>query len=74
MDSDCKYYEKYYDYILKKVEPETKELKAVFNIIHDLTDRRGLKHEFNNIHADIQEEIIETWAKCIKNAISDNCN
>ena len=39
----------------------TKAKKSVFKIIHDLTDRRGIKHEFNKIDADIQDEIIETW-------------
>jgi hypothetical protein len=74
MDSNSKYYDTYYKYILEKVEPETKELKAVFNIIYDLTDRRGLKQEFNRVDVDIQDEIIETWVKCIKSAMSDNCN
>ena len=68
MDSDCKYYEEYIDYILRKVEPKTKELKAVFNIIDDLTDRRGLKYEFNGLDTDVKEEIIETWVKCIQSA------
>jgi len=71
MDSDSKYYSMYIDYILRNVEPSTKELKAVFKIIHDLTDRRGIKHSFNNIDADIQDEIIETWVKCIKSVSVD---
>lgn len=66
MKAESKYFYKYYDYVNRKVEPESKELKAIFNIISDLTDRRGLKHAFNDIDADIQDEIIETWVDCIK--------
>jgi len=69
MNSDSKYYDEYYAYILDKVEPSTKTKKAVFNIIHDLTDRRGIKHEFNNIDGDIQDEIIETWMDKIDSAM-----
>lgn len=72
MNAESKYFDKYYDYVNRGVEPETKELKAVFNIVNDLRDRRGIKHEFNNIDADIQDEIIETWVKCITSALAGN--
>ena len=40
--------------------------KAVERIIdNDLTDRRGLKHEWRQIDPDIQEEIRQTWADII---------
>jgi len=61
MNADSKYFDEYYDFILKDKEPDSKAKKSVFKIIHDLTDRRGIKHEFNKIDADIQDEIIETW-------------
>lgn len=61
MNAESKYYEEYYDYVLKDIEPSSKTKKAVFNIIHDLTDRRGLKQEFNQIDGDIQDEIIDNW-------------
>lgn len=66
MKADSKYFDKYYDYVNRGIQPETKELKAVFNIVRDLTDRCGIKHEFKKIDADIQDEIIETWVRCIK--------
>jgi hypothetical protein len=69
MNADSKYFDKYYDYVNRGIQPETKELRAVFNIVDDLTDRRGIKHEFNKIDADIQDEIIETWVLCIKNGL-----
>lgn len=36
--------------------------RAAEAIIDDLTDRKGLRHEFDNIDVDIQDEIKETWA------------
>lgn len=69
MNPYSKYYDEYYAYILDKVEPSTKAKKAVFNIIEDLTDRRGIKHEFNQIDSDIQDEIIETWTNHINSAM-----
>jgi hypothetical protein len=30
-------------------------------ILEDLTDRRGLRHEWERIDEDIQEEIRQTW-------------
>lgn len=70
MNYDSKYFDEYYNYILNGDEPSSKELKAVFNIIYDLTDRRGLKHEFTQIDGDIQDEIVEEWIKCIKSAMA----
>lgn len=66
MNEESKYIEQYYNYILEKIEPESKELRAVFDIIYDITDRRGLKQEFRNIDCDIQDEIIEKWLEIIK--------
>jgi len=70
MNADSKYYDEYYDYVLKDIEPNTKTKKAVFNIIHDLTDRRGLKHAFNDIDGDIQDEIIDNWISQIDSAMA----
>ena len=42
---------------------------AVENIIKDLSDRRGLKHAWETIDADIQDEIKAEWAGCIGSAI-----
>ena len=41
---------------------------AVDRIIYDLTDRRGLKQEYNAIDPEIQREIIHKW----ENIIIDN--
>jgi hypothetical protein len=61
MNPNSKYYNEYYDYILKEIEPSTKSKKIIFNIISDLTDRRVLKQSFNQIDGDVQDEIIEAW-------------
>ena len=34
---------------------------VVAAIIKDLSDRRGLRHEWDRIDEDIQDEIRETW-------------
>lgn len=70
MNSDSKYFQSYYQYVNKGIRPESKELEAVFKIISDLKDRRGIKQEFNNIDGDIQDEIVEQWLGCIKSTLS----
>ena len=69
MDTDSKYHNEYYDYVLKGTHPGSKAKKAVFDIIEDLTDRRGLRQEFERIDADIQDEIIDIWISLIDSAI-----
>ena len=61
MNEDCKYYEEYYDYILKGYVPESSSKKLVFDIVKDLTDRRGLRHEFQGCDGGTQGEIIDAW-------------
>lgn len=41
---------------------------AVKKIVEDLSDRRGLKQEWNAIDADIRKEICAAWAKAIDDA------
>jgi hypothetical protein len=49
--------------------PEDKYEMAVNAIISDLTGRRGLRHEWDNIDDDIQDEIRETWRNLIEQAV-----
>lgn len=37
----------------------------VDKIIEDLSDRRGLRQEWNSIDEDIKEEIIQVWTNII---------
>jgi len=39
--------------------------RCVDNILKDMTDRRGLRQEWDNIDEDIQEEIKEEWRQII---------
>lgn len=42
--------------------------KAVAAIVLDLTDRRGLRHEWERIDADVRHEIFEAWKACVATA------
>lgn len=44
--------------------------KAVAKIVYDLTDRWGLRQQWEQIDADIQREIKRTWAQAIDEAFS----
>lgn len=39
--------------------------RAVERIVDDLTDRKGLRHEWDNIDVDIQDEIVAQWRAII---------
>ena len=57
---DSKYSDAYYKQVLEDERAEG-NLAKVFDIIADLTDRRGLRQEWEGIDADIHDEIIEKW-------------
>lgn len=44
---------------------------AVDKIIDDLSDRKGLRHEWEQIDEDIQEEIKDQWRLIVLNAMAD---
>jgi hypothetical protein len=48
---------------------EQRIINAVEAIIRDLSDRRGLRQEWEQIDDDIQEEIKETWAWIIRDSV-----
>mgnify|MGYP001611918986 CR=1 FL=1 len=67
MNQPNKYYDKYFDHVLNKGQEQlTKSEMIVFDIINDISDRRGIKHEWDGIDGDIQEEIIDTWKSIIE--------
>jgi hypothetical protein len=66
VQSTSKYFKTYYKQVLKGKRAEDKSLAKVFDIITDLTDRRGLRQEWEQIDGDIQDEIIEKWCKIIE--------
>lgn len=46
-------------------------MKIIEDILYDLKDRKGIKHSWNEIDDDVQEEIKETWKKIIMNILSE---
>lgn len=48
----------------------TLAVRAVQEIIDDLTDRRGLKQEWHQMDAEIQDEIRETWIGLIEDTFA----
>lgn len=40
--------------------------KIVKAIINDLTNRRGLRHEWDQIDDDIRREIVNTWTDIVE--------
>ena len=40
--------------------------RVVYNILEDLTSRRGLRQEWENISSEIQDDIIIKWAGIIR--------
>jgi trans-2-enoyl-CoA reductase len=43
----------------------------VDRIIEDLTDRRGLRHEWDECDDEIQEEIRQEWETIVEDTLSD---
>jgi hypothetical protein len=41
-------------------------------ILADLTDRKGLRHAWDMIDEDIQEEIVETWQRLAVEVMTEN--
>lgn len=47
------------------MDKEIKAKEIVLAILHDITDRKGLGDEYEQIDEDIQQEIFETWVKIV---------
>jgi hypothetical protein len=65
LNPDSKYYNAYYKQVNEDQRAEDQSTAKVFDIISDLSDRRGLRQEWENIDGDIQDEIIEKWKAII---------
>lgn len=50
----------------RKHAPTSPEMAVVFEILKDLTDRRGLRQEWEQIDTELQIEIENIWAAIIK--------
>ena len=53
--------EKYYMYLESGKKEGTNSERILFEILHDFTDRRGLRQEWEQIDEDIQNEILQKW-------------
>ena len=55
--------------LFREADTEEMAAKAVAGILADLTDRRGLKHEWRQTEPDIQAEIVQEWQRIIREAL-----
>jgi hypothetical protein len=44
---------------------------AIRSILKDLSDRRGLKHQWEQIDQDIKEEIVAKWEQIVIKAVKE---
>ena len=66
VESTSKHYKAYYKQVLDGKRAKDENLAKVYDIIADLSDRRGLRQEWEQIDADIQDEIISKWLGIIR--------
>jgi hypothetical protein len=52
--------------------PSALAIKIVDAIVSNLTDRKGLRHEWDNIDTEVEKEILDEWAEIIDVAIAQN--
>lgn len=55
----------YFHYILNH-KPMPNDKALLFALIRDMTDRRGLRHEWDKIDDDVREELLNTWLSIIR--------
>ncbi|MHC4196170.1 MAG: hypothetical protein ACYSQZ_09610 [Planctomycetota bacterium] len=63
--------EEYYETSKKTLNTKPVSKQILFEIIDDLTDRRGLRQEWDQIDDDIQNEILSDWLKIIETKSND---
>lgn len=64
--------EAYYDFVLGDVSVDAVPLarRIAYRILADMTDRRGLRQQWEQIDDDIQEEIIAAWIRLAEEEIA----
>ena len=65
--ANSKHFNAYYDHALNK-KKAVGTIAKVYNLISDISDRRGLRQEWEQIDGDIQDEIIDGWIKIIEDS------
>lgn len=67
LNSESKHFNAYYDHILND-QKSTGTIAIIYDLIKDLSGRRGLGQEWDNIDGEIQDEIIDKWYEIINNS------
>lgn len=65
LNSGSKHFNAYYDHVLDK-QKASGIIGKIYDLINDISDRRGLRQEWEQIDGDIQDEIIDKWLDIIK--------
>lgn len=65
INSGSKHYDAYYNHVSDK-QKASGTIAKVYDLISDISDRRGLRQEWEQIDGDIQDEIIEKWSKIVE--------
>jgi hypothetical protein len=60
IEADSKHYEPYYKQVLNGIRSDG-ILGKIYDIITDLTNRRGLRQEWEQLYGKIQDKIISDW-------------
>ena len=71
LNADSKHSNAYHNHVLDK-RKSTGTIGKVYDLIRDLTNRRGLRQEWDDIDGDIQDEIIEKWCKILESQSSED--
>lgn len=71
LNSGSRHYTAYYDHVLGRQELSG-TIAIMYDLISDISDRRGLKREWNQIDGDIQDEIIDEWLAIIEGTNAHN--
>lgn len=64
LNPSSKHHVDYYNHIFG-TKKSNGTISKVYNLIHDISDRRGFGNAFELIDGDVQDEIIDTWTKII---------
>lgn len=83
IEHNSKHYKSYYKQVLKGKKTDG-ILGKIYDIIHDFSDRRCLRQEWEQIDGIIQDEIISDWInilsqnkpvhKLVKELVNDICD
>ena len=65
MNKPSKHRKAYYAHVMGE-EEQTGAIGKAYDIIDDLSDRKGIGNEWEGIQGDIQDEIVEKWIKIIE--------